>query len=367
MKNIVIKDERNYKVVSGNAVSILDKLPAAIYELVFESERGFSLNEADSFFRNSEKLYGEVEARTERVLSTFDIVKGNLGVLFSGPKGLGKSLTVRNICKDAIKKGLPVILVKEHFQNITPFIETICQPSVIVIEEFEKIYQDDNRAKKDDLEGQDSLLNLFDSSLEGKKLYLLTCNDVYKLSNYLLNRPGRIHYHFRVNRLSINEITEYCNDKLAEYQHILIPEICSIGVRIPDFSYDMLRAIVFEINTYQCDLAEARHNLNIESQAESQFNYTIHFQSGKTETGFDDIDFSRNRHRIYWYTKINNERKVATANMLEARWTGNNDGSLLLDGIHINWTPDDNKNKDKITKIIFVPAKDSYLADENDY
>jgi hypothetical protein len=367
MRNIIIKDERNHLVISGNAISILDKLPASIFELVYNSEKGFSLNEADSFFRNSEKLYGEAETITKKVLSVFDTVKGNLGVLFSGPKGLGKSLTVRNICKEAIKKGLPVILVREHFENITPFIETICQPSVVVFDEFEKIYRNNYRTEKNELEGQDSLLNLFDSSLECKKLFLLTCNDVRNLSEYLLNRPGRLHYHFRMQRLSINEITEYCTDNLGKENYNLISDICSLGARIPDFSYDMLRSIVFELNICKCGLVEVRKFLNIDAKAKSPFNYTICFKSGKTETGFDYIDTADSRLNLYWYGKSDGNRERVTVNMTEVQWTGNADGSLYLDRKHIYRQQEEKRSGDHIEKIIFIPAKEGYLSSENNW
>jgi len=365
MKNIIIKDERNHRVISGNAVSILDTLSAGIFELDYNHDKGFSLNEADGFFKNPEKLYGEAETATKKVLNTFEAVDGNLGVLFSGPKGLGKSLTVRNISKEALKKGLPVILVKEHFENIAPFIETICQPSVVVFDEFEKLYRNSKRIDKDDLEGQDSLLNLFDSSLNGKKLFLLTCNDTRNLSEYLLNRPGRIHYHFRMNRLSIGEITEYCEDNLCKESHSLIHDICSLGARIPDFSYDMLRSVIFELNAYKCGLAEARRVLNIEAKAQSPFNYTIYFKSGKTETDFDYIDTADNRYLLSWHWKENGERDLATVDMSEAKWSGSEDGSLYLDGKYTFWPRNEKRNNGGIDKIIFIPAKEGHLSSEN--
>jgi len=284
MKNIIIKDEQKYNVISGNAISILGELPASVYELVFKRGEGFFLSASGNRFNITEKLYGEVETITRKVLNSFETVKGNLGVLFSGPKGLGKSLTVRNICAEAIKKGFPVILVKEHFDGISRFIDTICQPVVVVFDEFEKIYPSIIKTDQNDLEGQDSLLNLFDTTLAGKKLFLLTCNDVRNITEYLINRPGRLHYHFRMHRLSIDEITEYCADNLSEENRKLIPEICSLGAVIPDFSYDMLRSIIFELNTYQCGLPEARSVLNIDARLKSPFNYTVYFKSGKTET-----------------------------------------------------------------------------------
>ena len=368
MKNIIIKNERNYAVMSGNEISIFDKLPAAIFEVIYIPKRGFSLNEVDNFFKNHEKLYGEVEATVKKVLNTFDVVEGNLGVLFSGPKGLGKSLTVRNICKEALKKGLPVILVKEHFDGISTFIETICQPSVVVFDEFEKLYRNNRKTDKDDLEGQDTLLNLFDSFLNGKKLFMLTCNDLSYLSEYLLNRPGRIHYHFRMHRLSVGEITEYCTDKLNKESHSLIPEICALGTRIPDFSYDMLRSIVFELNTYRCGLDEVKRTLNIDARSKSLFNYTIYFKSGKTEKWFSYIDMASKHQRIHWYEKTNGgDTEYVWVNVSEAKWTGDADGSLLLEGEYIDWSSSKKGNTDHIEKIIFVPGKGGFISSDNDY
>ena len=365
MKNIIIKDGKNHRVISGNAVSIIDALPPSIFEICYEPERGFSLNETCGAFKNSEKLYGEAEAVSEKVLNTFNSVDGNLGVLFSGSKGLGKSLTVRNICKKALEKGLPVILVKEHFNSVSQFIETIFQPVVVVFDEFEKIYPNRSKSEKDDLDGQDSLLNLFDSNLAGKKLFLLACNDTRNLSEYLLNRPGRLHYHFRMFKLSVDEITEYCTDKLEKEQHKLIPDICSLGTRIPDFSYDILRSIVFELNTGKCSLIETGRVLNIASKARSPFNFTVYFKLGKTETGFEYIDTAQSRYHIDWYGRTDGIRDSAAVNMLEAQWTGGADGSLILDGKHVCWMQREKKSDDRVEKIVFVPAKEGYLSEDN--
>jgi hypothetical protein len=363
MKNIIIKDGRNYQVISGNAISILNELPASVYEVSFDKEKGFSLNEADGNFNIAGKLYGEVETIAKRVLKSFETVEGNLGVLFSGPKGLGKSLSVRKICAEAVGKGLPVILVKEHFDRVSTFIGSIRQTVVTVFDEFEKMYLDRNKSDNDDLDGQDSLLNLFDPELAGKKLFLLTCNDVNNITEYLLNRPGRLHYHFRMHRISIDEITEYCTDNLADRE--LIPEICSLGALIPDFSYDMLRSIVYELNTYRCGLQEVRRVLNIEARSKSPFNFTLYFKSGKTETGFDYIDTANRHYHLDWYGGHDGHHDQVAVNMTKIRWTGNTDGSLLLDERHIFMSEKGGENDDRIEKIIFIPAKESYHSDSN--
>lgn len=282
MKNIIVKDERNYQVIAGNAISVLDALPPSIYEVFYRRDEGFSLNETAHAFNAVRKLYGEVESITGRVLAAFEKMDGNLGVLFTGPKGVGKSLTVRNICQEAIKKGLPVILVKKYFGNISQFIETIYQPCVVVFDEFEKIYPTRRQKDHDDFEGQESFLNLFDSSLAGKKLFLLTCNDAREMSEFLMNRPGRIHYHFKYRRLTVGEISGYCADNLVKEKHGLIPEICASGARISHFSYDMLRAIVFELNNYDYGLAEVQNALNLSAAEYSAYEYLICLKSGET-------------------------------------------------------------------------------------
>jgi len=363
MTNVVIKDERTYRVIAGNAVSVLNTLPANIYELCFSERNGFSLDEIDNGFNTAKKLYGDVEKITNRVLNSFGKTEGNLGVLLSGPKGLGKSLTTKTICQEALKKGMPVILVKENFGNIVSYLETIYQPCVIVLDEFEKIYPDMGKTDKDDIEGQDSLLNLFDSTLAAKKLFLLTCNDVHNISEYLLNRPGRIHYHFKSNRLSISEIADYCGDNLLPELESMIPDICAMGARIPDFSYDMLRAVLFELNTYKCPLKEIQETLNINAEISSPFNFKITFKSGKVESGYENIKITSTRFHLCWYGKHDYCRDDAYINPSKAKWIGDDEGSLLLSE-DINWpTDDDNKTDDRIEKIIFTPVRKSYLAD----
>jgi hypothetical protein len=365
MKNLIIVNGADFRIVCGDELAVLAALPPSIYELHYEEEKGFFLTNVDGSFTISEKLYGEVASLTDRVMISFEKAEGNLGVLLSGPKGLGKTLTVKNICKTALERELPVIMVKENFGNIVSFVDTICQPCVMVLDEFEKLYPNHQKIEHDELEGQESLLNMFDSVLTSKKLFLLTCNDFRNISEYLLNRPGRIHYHFRMNRLSIGEVQEYCVDNLMKELHHLIPDICSLGTRIPDFSYDMLRSIVFEMNTYVCDLDEVKNILNIDAKVRSPFNYKIYLKSGNIESGFDYINLAESRWSLYWYRKSDAGREETTVNMLEARWNGNDDGSLVLGNEHIHWTPRGKHNADRIEKIVFTPARKGYLSGED--
>jgi hypothetical protein len=364
MKNLVLKNERNYPVFAGNAISVLENLPAKIFELSLDKEKGYSLGEVDNNFNITQKLYGNVEKISSQVLRSFDKIEGNLGVLISGSKGLGKSLTIKKISSEALKNGLPVILIKENLGNITSFIDTIHQPCVIVLDEFEKHYSDKSKTEQDEMERQDCLLNMFDSTLTAKKLFLITCNDTRNLSEYLLNRPGRIHYHFKSARLTIAEISEYCRDNLLSELQDRIPDICNMGARIPDFSYDMLHAIIFELNTYKSTLEEVGHILNIGGGTRSPFDFKIYFKSGKVETGFDYINISATRVRLSWYSKENFRQDVAFINPSKAQWMKTENGSLILTE-DINWPTEDEKTDDRVEKIIFIPGKKGYLATGN--
>jgi len=360
MKNIIVKDERNYQVIAGNAISVLDALPPSIYEVYYQRDAGFSLNETEQAFNATSKLYGEVESITCKVLSTFEKVEGNIGALFTGPKGVGKSLTVRNICREAIKKELPVILVKKYFSNISQFIETINQPSVIVFDEFEKIYPSRRQSDQNDLESQESFLNLFDSTLAGKKLFLLTCNDWFDLSQFLLNRPGRIHYHFRYHSLTADEISAYCTDNLIGERHVLIPEICASGARIPGFSYDMLRSMVFELNNYDCNLDEARKTLNINTQEYSVVDFKVYLKSGEIVHGDGLLDFEQSEYSLRWGRSLRGKEYFAIVDLRQARWTGNADGSLVLDKEFISKPENKDEDGGDIEKIIFFPDKEYF-------
>jgi hypothetical protein len=356
MDKMIIKNGGNYKIIAGNAVSLLPALPAGIYELAFDkNDGGFSLNEAGANFALTSKLYGDAEKIKEKVLSTFEMMDRNLGVLISGPKGLGKSLTIRNICNAAIEKGLPVILIKENFGNIVSFINTVYQNCVVVFDDFEKVYDSRKKADNDDLEGQESMISIFDSALGPIKMFLLSCNEASDLADFLMNRPGRIHYHFKMSRLSIEAITEYCKDNLIPELAGLIPSICALGMRLPDFSYDMLRSVLFELNAYKCPLSDIEETLNISNPDKSLFNFKVFFASGSVVEGFEYINLAYIVFQLHWRSVKGDERDSAYMNLTKLKWTGLNDGSMTLTE-DIVWENRGNID-DRIEKIIFTPER----------
>ena len=90
---------------------------------------------------------------------------------------------------------------------------------------------------------------MFDgTAVSFRRLYIITCNDIYDLSNLLLNRPGRFHFHFRFKAPDKDEIVYYMKDKLDPAYYNEIDNVLNFAVKVP-LNYDCLRAIAIELNT----------------------------------------------------------------------------------------------------------------------
>lgn len=113
----------------------------------------------------------------------------------------------------------------------------------------------------------------------GKKLFVITCNELRNLSDFLVNRPGRFHYHFRFDYPDADDITEYMQDKLPKEKYDEITKVISFSKKVP-LNYDCLRAIAFEIN-HSGDFENAIKDLNIVNT--SSVKYAISFVMVKVD------------------------------------------------------------------------------------
>lgn len=109
-------------------------------------------------------------------------------------------------------------------------------------------------------------------------MFVITCNDIRKLSDFIVNRPGRFHYHFRFEYPSAEEIRTYLDDKLDESRHNEIERIIAFSRKV-DLNYDCLRAIAFEINNGE-SFQGAVSDLNIINLAQECYDFTMYFKNG---------------------------------------------------------------------------------------
>lgn len=251
----IVESGKRYRIFN-NAITTYDQLPPKTYRVDYDPEtRIFSLLEAHDFEIPETKIYGQHLDKVKKVLNSMDKMNRNLGVILSGDKGIGKSLFSKCLGLKARKKGIPVILVNEYHEGIANFLEEIEQTVMILFDEYDKTFDE----KKHNCQAE--MLSLFDGVSAGKKLFVITCNEIQSLSQYLINRPGRFHYHFRFLYPTADEIRDYMEDKLDKQYYDEIENVIAFSVRM-NLNYDCLRSIAFELNN-GLKFHEAINDLNI--------------------------------------------------------------------------------------------------------
>ena len=283
----------------GDDLVTHNQLPAQIYSIRCSKMTGFYLEKHADIEINEDKIYGVHMEKVNKVLNAFPNFNKNLGVILSGAKGIGKSLFSKILAVEAVKKGLPVIIVDTYIPGIANFIEEIEQEVLVMFDEFDKTFGGVN--KSDGMaDPQTELLTLFDGLAQGKKLYVITCNNLNTLSDYLVNRPGRFHYHFRFDYPTDSEITEYMRDKLHEEYYSEINKVIAFSKRV-NLNYDCLRAIAFELNT-GLQFQEAIKDMNILHINNTVYIATLYTKDGKKdieEKSLDLFDKTAN-HSLYF-------------------------------------------------------------------
>lgn len=163
----------------------------------------------------------------------------NLGVIFNGIKGTGKTISAKLLC-NAI--GLPVVIVQNNGDGLLPFLQSLNFECVVFIDEAEKTFK---KGEDDDI-----LLRLIDGVYNAcRRLYILTTNQL-TLNDNLLGRPGRIRYRFEFSNLLPETIEEYLKDNLrpdmVDQKEKILQQIDLLEIS----TIDILKALVDEVNIH---------------------------------------------------------------------------------------------------------------------
>jgi hypothetical protein len=261
-----------------SALDVRTSLPPGNYAVQRDQFENIFLVPVDDF-KLPERLYGDAIKNTNRIITTFHARPATTGVLLAGEKGSGKTLLTKSVCATLKQQNIPTIIVNQPFMGdaFNNFLQSIDQPCAILFDEFEKVYEGKMQA---------GLLTLLDGVFSSKKLFLLTCNDSYRIDSHMKNRPGRLFYMFKFTGLSQEFIEEYCQNCLNDKTQIAA--ICRVTNIFSQFNFDMLAALVEEMNRYNETPQEALSVLNIlpENDDGGRYNVSI-IHEGELYTGAD--------------------------------------------------------------------------------
>ena len=260
-----IKSGNTYKVATKEAMNLHEQLPAGNYTIQKDPFGNLYLEHIGDFTAPS-KIYGNATKHTQRIINTFLDRPNQTGVMMTGEKGSGKTLLVKNVSIELAKQGVPTIVINSPWQGDTfnTLLQSIEQPCVVLFDEFEKVYDRDD---------QENILTLLDGVFPSRKLFMFTCNDKWRVDYHMRNRPGRIYYMIDFKGLDVDFIIEYCNDNLNAKQHI--DKICQIAGLFAEFNFDMLKALVEEMNRYNETPAEALRMLNAKPEFDNGTRYNV--------------------------------------------------------------------------------------------
>lgn len=254
LSTVWLKNGRIFKQVE-NGIKVTDNLPRRIYNMNFDPDRHeiFLEDYADKFNFDF-KIYGMESKLIEHIMKTFNNTTGNLGILFNGSKGTGKTITAKII---ANMTELPVIIVNNPYPGLDNFIANISCPCVLFFDEFEKTF--------DRREGEDiKLLSIMDGVFNSpyRRVFILTTNTLHINENFI-GRPSRIRYRKSFGNLQPEVVIEYLNDNLNDKSKV--KEIVEFIDTLEISTIDILKCIVEEVNIHNCPISEFKHFINVET------------------------------------------------------------------------------------------------------
>lgn len=254
LSTVWLKNGRILKQVE-NEIQLINNLPKLVYNMNFNPNKNeIFLEEYADEFKFDFKIYGLESKFIEHVMKTFNSTTGNLGMLFNGVKGTGKTVTAKII---ANMMGLPIILVNSPYPGLANFIANISCPCVLLFDEFEK-----NFSKK---EGNDTmLLSIMDGVFNSpyRRVFILTTNTLHINENFI-GRPSRIRYRKSFGNLQPEVVIEYLNDNLNDKSKV--KEIVEFIDTLEISTIDILKCIVEEVNIHNCPISEFKHFINVET------------------------------------------------------------------------------------------------------
>lgn len=236
------------RVMPGN---VIPTLPTQVYEVAMDDERGVWLDPIKTP-EPPKVIYGDALSDVNRYFRTFDRLGTNMGVMFLGTKGSGKTVRIRTMIRTALGMDMPVICVNRALppQALEMLIRAVNKESLWVFEEFDKTFTFQRQDGEDDMSYQNVLLSILDGTVAGgaRKLYVLAANRQELISDYLKHRPGRIRYTKKFEQLPHDVLVDYVKANLKSNNPMDVVHFVKMRTVYGPMNFDIMETVVDELN-----------------------------------------------------------------------------------------------------------------------
>jgi SpoVK/Ycf46/Vps4 family AAA+-type ATPase len=258
----------NKILINGDHVTVHDfdatedKLPVGVYVLRFNMIQGYYLQKESETFKMPPKIYNYPKELITRWLTAWEHTPKNMGILLAGEKGSGKTITAQLLCNES---KLPVILLTEPFtdEGFKQFISNPCfHNSIVFIDEFEKIYDQEGRRSEND--SVQNLLSLMDGMYNTHLMFVLTTNTL-DISTFLTNRPGRVKYKSEFGFLTPKDAVEIVQDRLVNMEHE--KSVYTMLDNYGNCTMDIITKVIDDMNLFNEDAITVAKYMNLKQES----------------------------------------------------------------------------------------------------
>lgn len=224
------------RIVAKPKGSDYDLIPGQTYSLEWDSWNDEAIIKENGQFNMPANIFESTDSKylKERVMKYFNATSDqNVGVMFAGEKGTGKSIDAKVLAKYS---NLPIFIVDSRFPvgQLNKVFKKFETPCCLIFDEVEKNWNTER------------MLEFLDGvEKTGKKLVLMTCNDLGRVSQYMQDRCSRIRY---LRKYTVKDNYEFLPFLLDQYQIKNKEELSTFittNLKLP--SIDNMLALIKEV------------------------------------------------------------------------------------------------------------------------
>ena len=251
------------------------------------------------------KIYGDLYKNAVMVWNTYIRDGKSTGVLLTGYKGAGKSLLTNLISNIAIDNNVNVYVIEDLDGTIelVSFINSL-RNCVIILDEFGKMFN---------MGLQNKMLNMFSDNFGSNKLFIVAENSMRNVSEFILNRPGRLLFGLDFSKLDIKVFEEYVADFPIDIK--FLEDLRTFYKKSVEFTFDHISSIIkMHLQYPEKSMEELVKILNIKTTSNDSYKYIGYkvlkdgeFYKYITDATLymDDLQYGR-----YWYYRTNDGTNI---------------------------------------------------------